>query len=123
MQQPFLLIQVEHSPTDEELARMHESRATWNEFLAHEQWQLHRCGKGSYFIQLHRSGMGHSGFSDGPVLNARDNEQAATALGNLRLTEELEKAFLDKYLKGVPTPPFDRTDTVPEGVTIEPVDK
>jgi hypothetical protein len=115
MQQPFLFIQVEHNPTDEELARMHEPRAKWNEFLAHEQWQLHRCGKGSYFIQLHRSGMGHSGFSDGPVLNARDNEQAAIALGNLRLTEELEK--------GAPTSLFDPTDTTPQAKTIDRIDK
>jgi predicted dienelactone hydrolase len=123
MQQPFLFIQVEHNPTDEELSRMHESRTKWNDFLVHEQWQLRQCGQGSYFIQLHRSGMGHSGFSDGPVLNARDNEQAAIALGNLRTTEELEKAFLDKYLKGESTSIFDRTDATPQGMTIEPIDK
>lgn len=123
MQQPFLFIQVEHNPTDEELARMHESRTKWNEFLAHEQWQLHQCGKGSYLIRLHRPGMGHSSFSDGPVLSARDNEQAAIALENLRQTEELEKAFLDKYLKDVSTPIFGRTDTTPQGITIEPIDK
>ena len=67
--------------------------------------------------------MGHSSFSDGPVLNARDNEQAAIALGNLRTTEELEKAFLDKYLKGESTSIFDRTDATPQGMTIEPIDK
>jgi hypothetical protein len=109
MQQPFLFIQVEHNPTDEELARMHESRTKWNEFLAHEHWQLHQCGNGSYLIRLHRPGMGHSSFSDGPVLSARDNEQAV-ALENLRQTEELEKTFLDKYLKDVSPSIFGRTD-------------
>lgn len=123
MQQPFLLIQVENNPTDEELARMHESRTKWNEFLAHEQFQIHQCGKGSYLIQLRRPGMAHSGFSDGPILNAPDSEQAAIALENLRLTEGLEKAFLDRYLKGVSMSIFDRTDTTPQGITIEPIDK
>lgn len=123
MQQPFLFIQIEHKPSDEELARMHESRAKWDKFIGHEQWQLRQCGKGSYFIQLHRPRMGHSSFSDGPVLGARDNEHTAVALENLRLTEELEKAFLDKYLKGVSTSIFDQTDATPKGVTIEPIDK
>ena len=123
MQQPFLFIQVEHNPTDEELARMHESRNKWNEFLAHEQWQFHQCGQGSYFIHLHRSGLGHSGFSDGPILSAGDNEQAAIALENLRMTEELEKSFLDKYLKGVSKSIFDRTETTPQVMTIESIDK
>jgi hypothetical protein len=123
MQQPFLFIQVENNPSDEELARMHESRTHWNEFLAHETWQLHPCGKGSYLIQLGRPGMGHSSFSDGPILNARDNEQAAIALENLRPTEAFEKAFLDKYLKEVSTSIFDRTGTTTQGVTIEPLHK
>jgi pimeloyl-ACP methyl ester carboxylesterase len=121
MQQPFLLIEVEHNPTDEELARMHESRTQWNEFLAHEQWQLRQCGQGSYLIQLSQTGMGHSSFSDGPILNARDDEQAALALENLRVTEELEKAFLDKYLKGVSTSIFDRHHTPGHGMVIKSV--
>lgn len=123
MQQPILFIQVEHNPTDEELARMHESRTEWNEFLAHEQWQLRQCGKGSYLIRLHRPGMGHSSFSDGPLLSARDNEQAAIALENLRQTEELEKVFLDKYLKDASTSIFGRTGTTLQGISIEPIDK
>lgn len=123
MQQPFLFIQVEHHPTDEELARMHESRTKWNEFLAHEKRQLHQCGKGSYLIRLHRPGLGHSSFSDGPVLSARDNEQVAIALENLRQTEELEKAFLDEHLKDVSTSMFSQTDTTAQGITIEPIDK
>ena len=123
IQQPFLFIQIEHNPSDEELARMQESRAKWDKFLAHEQWQLRQCGKGSYFIHLHRPSMGHSSFSDGPVLNARENEHIAVALENLRLTEELEKAFLDKYLKGVSTSIFDRPDATPKGITIEPINK
>jgi predicted dienelactone hydrolase len=123
MQQPFLFIQVEHNPTDEELARIHESRTRWNEFLAHERWQLRQCGKGSYLIRLHRRGMGHSTFSDGPVLSARDNEQSAIALENLRQTEELEKDFLDKYLKNVSPSIFGRTNTTSHGITIEPLVK
>lgn len=121
MKQPFLLIQVESHFTDAELARMRESRAGWNNFLAHERQQLDQCGKGSYFVSLNRPGMGHSSFSDGPALNARDSEQASVALANLQVTEELERAFLDKNLKGAPASLFEQTDRYPSGVKIEPV--
>ena len=123
MQQPLLLLQVEHNPTDEELGRMHESRAKWSEFIAHEEWQLKQCRRGTCFIQLHRPSLGHSSFSDGPILNARDDVQAAIALENLRLTEELEEAFLNKHFKGVSTSIFDRPHTTPRDVTIVAVEK
>jgi len=102
---------------------MHEPRAKWSEFLAHEEWQLKQCRRGTCFIQLHRPSLGHSSFSDGPILNARDDVQAAIALENLRLTEELEEAFLNKHFKGVSTSIFDRPHTTPRDVTIEAVEK
>ena len=89
---------------------MRESRVQWNGFLAHEHEQLDQCGAGSYFVQLERPGMVHASFSDGPILNAPDSERASIALANLLLTEELERSFLDKYLKGAPAPLLDRSD-------------
>jgi hypothetical protein len=110
IKQPFLLIALANHPTDGELARMRESRVQWNGFLAHEHEQLDQCGAGSYFVQLERPGMVHASFSDGPILNAPDSERASIALANLLLTEELERSFLDKYLKGAPAPLLDRSD-------------
>lgn len=121
IKKPFLFIEVANHPTDAELARMRESRAQWNGFLAHEHEQLNRCGAGSYFVQVERPGMVHSSFSDGPILNASDPKLASIALANLLLTERLERSFLDKYLKGAPAPLLDQPGKTESGVKIERV--
>lgn len=121
IRQPFLLLQIEQSVADAELARMHESRAQWNNFLAHEREQLAHCGRGSYLVLLNRPGMSHASFSDGPILTARDPAQALVAAENLRVTEELERAFLDKSLEGASDTYFSRAGGSPSGVKIEAV--
>lgn len=120
--QPFLLIEIENHPTDAELSRMHESRAQWNAYLAHQRKQLSACGPGSYLALVSKPGMGHASFSDGPVLNAAPgSKQAADALRNLELTESLELSFLDKTLKDKPAPLLDDAAKMPPGVKIERV--
>lgn len=70
---------------------------------------------------LNRPEMSHASFSDGPILNARDPAQALVAAENLRLTEELERAFLDKSLKGASDTYFSKSGGNPSGVEIESV--
>jgi hypothetical protein len=72
-------------------------------------------------VSLDKPGMTHASFSDGPILNAPNAERASIALANLLLTEELERVFLDKYLKGSPAPLLDRDDKTKPGVSIERV--
>jgi predicted dienelactone hydrolase len=120
--QPFMLIEVESHPTDAELSRMHESRAQWDAYLAHEREQLDACGAGSYLALVSEPDMAHASFSDGPVLNtAAGSKQAADAVRNLELTESLELSFLDKTLKGKPAPLLDDAAKIPAGVKIERV--
>jgi pimeloyl-ACP methyl ester carboxylesterase len=98
--QPFLLIQIAEQHTDEELKRMGGSRAGWDRYLAHEREQLSNCAPGSYLVTISRPGLGHAAFSDGPSLNAANGSAEATRTqSNLRLTEDLELAFLDHVFK------------------------
>jgi len=123
MRQPFLLIQLKQEPTDAELARMHQPRAQWGHFLEHEREQISQCGKGSFFIQVNRPGTSHAVFSDGPILNAGNAEQADSALSSLRLMEEIERAFLDKYLKDTRALLLDDPRDRPSGVEIEAISR
>ena len=118
--QPFLLTEIASRHSDDELAHMGETRAKWNEYLAHERQQLDSSPAGSYHIVLSGQGMTHASFSDGLLLSATPGStQASTALSNLLLTEELDRSFLDKYLKKVPTPLLDQIANIPSGVTVE----
>jgi len=57
---------------------------------------------GGYFVQLTAPGMEHYSFSDEVVLRAGKDEtkdKQEMALHNLRLTEDLTRAFLDEVLK------------------------
>lgn len=121
VRQPFLVIQLNQQPTDAELALMHETRAQWNHFLEHERLQISQCGKGSFFIQVNRSGTSHAVFSDGPILNAHNAEQADSALSNLRLMEEIERAFLDRYLNDTRGRLLDDPRDTPSGLEIEAI--
>jgi predicted dienelactone hydrolase len=122
LKQPFLLIEVDQSYTDAELARMAESRARWDEYLAHKHLQVESCGVGSYDVVLKRPGMAHASFSDGLLLSAvPGSAEASTALSNLVLTETIDRNFLDKYLKGEPAPLLDQPAKTPSGVVVEPV--
>lgn len=122
LDQPFMLIEIANHPTASELARMGESQSQWNDFLEHQHQQLEACGAGSYHVLLSGSGMAHSSFSDGPVLNAPPGSaQSTVALQDLLLTEDLEMNFLDENLKGNPAPLLDGTAKVPSEVQVERV--
>ena len=120
LSQPFLLIQLAEEHTDEELKRMGESRAAWNGYLGHEREQLSKCAAGSYLVTISRSGLGHSAFSDGPILNAANvSAEATQAQRNLLLTEDLERVFLDSILKMSPHRPL--TSFTEPDVKVQPV--
>jgi predicted dienelactone hydrolase len=122
LKQSFMLIEIANHPTASELAHMGESQVQWNEFLTREYEQLETCGPGSYYVQLSGPALVHSSFSDGPVLNASaDSTQASIALKNLLLTENLERSFLDKNLKGEAAPLLDATAKLPSGVQVKRV--
>jgi hypothetical protein len=122
--QPFLFLEIDPHPSDDMLARMHESREQWEQYVTHEHEQLNTCVPGSYHVILNGTGMTHASFSDGLLLGATPGSpQASTALRNLSLTESLELSFLDKVLKKKPTPLLDRNGEAPRGVEIEPVGK
>ena len=96
MSQPFLMIQLDEQHTDEELSRMGESRAQWDQYLAHGREQMKSCGAGSYQVMLNKLGLVHPSFSDGLLLNAVPmSPEAFSATENLELTERLEMDFLD----------------------------
>ena len=118
--QPFLLIEIDWHPTDDLLARMGESRAKWDEYLAHKRLQLESCAAGSYHVVLSGPGMTHASFADGLLLSAvPGSTQASAALSHLLLTEEIERAFLDKYLKNATAPLLDQPANIPSNVTVE----
>ncbi len=99
--QPFLFLEVYRPP-------MKMDPAKWNAFLARTDEQLRDCPGGSYHVTLKSPGMVHGSFSDEPLLMAGSDDAARkAALHNLRLIEEVDGAFLDKYLKGEKAPLLD----------------
>lgn len=118
--QPFLFLDIDRHPTDDLLARMGESRNQWEQYVTHEHQQLNSCKPGSYHVVLNGIGMTHASFSDGLLLSATPgSHEASTALGNLLLTEMLERSFLDKVLKKEPAPLLDLTDNAQSGIEVE----
>jgi pimeloyl-ACP methyl ester carboxylesterase len=114
--QPFLLIEVDQpEPTNEELARMLETRAQWDEFLRSEEAQLRACPGGSYHVMLKGRGIIHASFSDYPLFaSANRPTDNQIALYNLQLTGTITRSFLDKYLKQQNQPLFDGGRLPPE---------
>jgi hypothetical protein len=122
--QPFLFLEIDWHPTDDLLARMHESRAQWEQYVAHEREQLNTCKSGSYHVILKGAGMTHASFSDGLLLSAiPGSPEASTARDNLLLTAAVERSFLDKVLKGEPAPLLDVAAKTPSGVEVENIGK
>ena len=124
LSQPFLFLEIVNEPSEEQLGRMGETRAQWNGFLEHEREQLAACGEGSYHVLLHRAGMNHASFSDGPLLNAAfGSRQETEARENLFVTERLVRGFLDRTLKNesgaFAREALDSNGLMREGVTIE----
>lgn len=99
---PFLLLEpYRPSPTDERLARMGETRAQFDEYLARKQSQLKSCRADTYDAVMSATGMVHDSFSDGPLLSSANSfANTQVALHNLGLVEATTLAFLDKYLMG-----------------------
>jgi predicted dienelactone hydrolase len=106
--QPFLLVEVPHTPTGEELVRMGETRAQFNEYITRKETQLRNCSGGSYHVLLKGRGMIHASFDDYPLFGSANNPGAnRVALHNLQVIESITRAFLDMYLKQERQPLFD----------------
>ncbi len=111
--QPFLLVEVPHTPTDEELVRMGETRAQYDEYVSRKETQLRSCSGGSYDILLRGKGMFHASFGDHLIFtSANSPSDNQVALHNLQLTSTITRAFLDKFLKQTKGTLFD-TGTMP----------
>jgi len=119
--QPFLLIEIARSPTDEELSHMKESRAQWEAYLTHEHLQFESCKAGSYHVVLSRPGMRHESFGDELVLSAASNPPDDA--DNLALIERIDRSFLDQSLKHTTAPLLDHTSAGLSGVTVEHIGK
>jgi predicted dienelactone hydrolase len=103
MQQPVLLLEV-----DQTGKRRPFSEAQFADYQRKEEAQLNQCPPGSYRVLLNVPGLFHGSFSDYPLRAANgDATKTAQALHNLRLTESLARAFLDKVLKGEKAPLLD----------------
>ena len=118
LQQPYLFVEVGHVPTDMELARMGQTRAGWNVFLAKKKAQLAATVVGSYLVTVDRPGMGHASFSDGPILNGEKD-----GLGNLQALQMVVRGFLDKTLKVDGGTVFDQPLKVPSGMVVGRIGK
>jgi dienelactone hydrolase len=113
--QPFLLVEVSHTPTDEELVRMGETRAQFDEYITRKQTQLRNCSGGSYHVLLKGRGMMHASFDDYPLFASANNpDDNQVALHNLQVTESIARAFLDMYLKQEKQSLFDGGPRPPE---------
>jgi hypothetical protein len=120
--QPFLLIEIARSPTDEELSHMKESRAQWEAYLTHKRLQLESCKAGSYHVVLSRPGMRHASFGDELVRSAASNPADESADNDdLALIERIDRSFLDKSLRHTTAPLLDQSSTT--GVTVEHIGK
>jgi len=117
---PFLLLEPYRTPpTDERLARMGETRAQFDEYLARKQSQLKSCRADSYDAVVRATGMVHDSFGDGPLLSsANSSANSQVALHNLGLIEATTLAFLDKYLMGRSRELFNRSNASLPEVTV-----
>jgi prepilin-type processing-associated H-X9-DG protein len=121
--QPFLLIEIGRSPTDEELSHMKESRAQWEAYLTHKRLQLESCKADSYHVVLSRPGMRHASFGDELVRSASNPADESADNDNLALIERIDRSFLDKSLKHTTAPLLDHSSAGLSGVTVEHIGK
>ncbi len=107
MDQAFMLIQRSPEtgpPPAEELAAMKMTLAQAEAILArleaYQQSALKNTGKGSYHILIDNKRTTHMHFSDLPLLQASDIEEAETAVQVLAIVRSYTLAFFDKMLRG-----------------------
>jgi hypothetical protein len=111
MDQAFMLIvraAPAAPPTDDELAQMKLTRAQSVDLLAHvrnrQDLTLRRTGQGAYRVTLSAEGTSHADFGDLPLLQARDDREAAMRAHVLRVVTNFTRAFFDNALKGTKAP-------------------
>jgi len=114
MDQPFLLIMRDGStipPTDQELKRWgqtrEESDAQVAQYRARRDATLARTGGGVYRVVLTFAPTSHMSFSDLPMLQTHNSNEAVTAAQAFHVTSDFTRAFFDKTLRGMEAPLLD----------------
>lgn len=118
MDQAFMLIARaprNEPPTDADLAKMNMTRQQADALVARLKARqlaaLQHTGKGSYHIVLDNTKTTHADFGDLPLLQSRDDAEAAARARVLATVRSYTRAFFDQQLKGLPAPLLDRTST------------
>ncbi|MGA8503408.1 MAG: hypothetical protein WB683_17785, partial [Candidatus Sulfotelmatobacter sp.] len=102
--QPFLWMEVFHEPpTDAQLAPYKMTRKDWDKNhqtqLAVDEQELRACPGGSYHVSINLPGIEHSSFTDVPLIESENKEDADNAVRSLGVIEDYTIAFFDRYLK------------------------
>ncbi len=120
MDQPFLLLERSlrtGPPSDRELAEMKTTRARVEELrarlLRRRDLTLRSTGKGSLRVVLIREGTSHMDFSDLPLLGAGTREEWETKRRVLGVATAYTRAFFDRHLKGIRSPPLEGKNSDP----------
>jgi hypothetical protein len=105
LKQPLLYVEATPAPTftDQQLTERGITRAEWDANVRNvadtQERQLQGGLGGSYKVVLRPPGINHMSFTD-VSLAATTPDAEKRALHNVRLTTDVTRAFLDKYLKG-----------------------
>jgi hypothetical protein len=122
--QPFLWMEVFHEPpTDAQLAPYKVTRKDWDKNhqaqLAINEQELKECTGGSYHLRINLPGIGHSSFTDMPLLESENKEELNNAVRSLSVIEDYTLAFLDRYLKQGKSELLNVATVRPTGVVLE----
>jgi predicted dienelactone hydrolase len=116
MDQPFLLIVRERTspPNDDELRRVGLTRPQADSLIgqlgARRDSTLGRTGGGSSRIVLNFAATDHMSFSDLPMLQARDNDEADMRARVFGVTRDYTRAFFDRTLRRMKAPLLDEAE-------------
>ena len=112
MKQPFLLFERDRNKTltSEDAASMNmkleELMALVNDLRSKKKAALASTG-GSFHVLIHFDSSSHMSFSDLPLLQAKNNIEAATAGRVLQVVCRYTREFFDKTLRGIKSPLYD----------------
>jgi predicted dienelactone hydrolase len=112
MRQPFLLFERVRgvAPSEADAASLDMKLSELNELVNRlrrsKQTALASTG-GSYHVLLHFDSSSHMSFSDLPLLQAKDDIEAAAAYRILQVTCRYTREFFDKTLRNISAPLYD----------------
>ena len=102
---PALYVETPFMPiSTDRLKELHQTGEEWiQRWRERARTQLRTFEGGSYYALLTVPGISHRSYSDQTLLAARDRAAQKESLRNLQLIEAVTRAFIDKYLKGIPS--------------------